>query len=312
MIKRTVEISENPAHLSVRRGQLLVQREGKIVGQVPCEDLGLLLVDHPGTTYSHAALVATAQNGAAVVLCGADHLPQAMMLPLSDHTQVVTRLNLQIETSKPTKKRIWKRIVTAKINAQADNLPEGSTEYKRLRNLATEVKAGDTTNREAQAAKIYWKVWLNQEAEHSPSFEFRRQRHGNAPNNLLNYGYAILRAALGRAIVAAGLHPALGVQHCNRSNAFCLADDLIEPLRPLVDAEVRELFWAGHTELDRNTKQVLLELLTINCKVNQQQGPMMVALHKYVASFVKCLENTQHQLEFPIPCTLTDTETCGS
>ena len=312
MIKRTIEISEQPAHLSVRHSQLLIQREGELIGQVPCEDLGLLLIDHPGTTYSHSALVTATQNGAAVVLCGADHLPQAMMLPLSDHTQVVTRLNLQIETSRPTKKRIWKRIVTAKINAQADNLKEDSAEYKRLRNLANEVKAGDTTNREAQAAKIYWNVWLNEKAEEASQHEFRRQRQGEAPNNFLNYGYAILRAALGRAIVAAGLHPALGVQHSNRSNAFCLADDLIEPLRPLVDAEVRELFIAGHTELDRNTKQILLELLTINCRVNDQQGPLMVALHKYVASFVKCLENPQHNLEFPIPCTLTDTEICGS
>jgi len=312
MIKRTIEISQHPAHLSVRRGQLLIQREGEIVGQVPCEDLGLLLIDHPGTTFSHSALVTTTQNGAAVVLCGADHLPQAMMLPLGDHTQIVTRLNLQIETSKPTKKRIWKRIVTAKINAQADNLIEGSTEQKRLRNLANEVKTGDTTNREAQAAKIYWQVWLNQEEENLSSFEFRRQREGDAPNNLLNYGYAILRAALGRAIVAAGLHPALGVQHSNRSNAFCLADDLIEPLRPLVDAEVRNLYWAGHTDLDRNTKQSLLELLTISCKLNDQQGPLMVALHKYIASFVKSLENRSNQLEFPIPCTLTDTEICGS
>lgn len=312
MIKRTIEISQQSAHLSVRRGQLLIQREGEIVGQVPCEDLGMLLIDHPGTTYSHSALITTTQNGAAVVLCGADHLPQAMMLPLSDHTQVVTRLNLQIETSKPTKKRIWKTIVVAKINAQADNLPEDSPACKRLRNLAAEVKSGDSTNREAQAAKIYWQVWLNQNLECSQQYEFRRQRQGNAPNNFLNYGYAILRAALGRAIVAAGLHPALGVQHSNRSNAFCLADDLIEPLRPLVDAEVRELFWAGHTDLDQHTKQSLLELLTIDCKVNQQQGPLMVALHKYVASFIKCLENPGNQLEFPIPCTSTDTETCGS
>lgn len=312
MIKRTVEISQRAMHLSIRHGQLLLHHNGELAGQIPCEDLGLLLIDHPGTTYTHSALVTAAQCGAAVVLCGANHLPQSMLLPMSDHTQVVTRLNLQIEASKPTKKRIWKQIVIAKINAQAENLNSTSPEYKRLRNLASEVKTGDSTNREAQAAKIYWKSWLYNESDREPLNAFRRLRNGHAPNNFLNYGYAILRAALGRAIVAAGLHPALGVQHSNRSNAFCLADDLIEPLRPWVDQSVRELYFAEHTDLDQYTKQVLLELLTIPCKVNDQQGPLMVALQKYVASFVKCLEDPRNQLEFPVSCSLTDIETCGS
>lgn len=309
MIKRTIEISDRAAHLSVRRGQLLIQHQNEIVGQVPCEDLGVLVIDHPGTTYTHSALTSVANSGAALVLCGQDHLPQSILLPLADHTQVVSRLNLQINASKPTQKRLWKSIIVAKINGQAANLQEGSSERKRLEELAKEVKSGDTTNREGQAAKIYWKAWLSNHVDDGNPF--RRMRDGVAPNNLLNYGYAIMRAALGRAVVAAGLQPALGIQHSHRANSFCLVDDLIEPLRPWVDLIVRDLFRGGHSEIDRYTKQAVLEMLTVRCQMDDQIGPLMVMLHRYVASFVKSLETGSNQLKIPLLCNSMDTETCG-
>ena len=175
-------------------------------------------------------------------------------------------------------------------------------------NLAAQVRPGDPANTEGQAARIYWQNWLNDLPE---SVDFRREREGNAPNNLLNYGYAIIRAALARSIVAAGLQPALGIQHSHRSNAFCLADDLIEPFRPLVDDTARDLYSAGHTELDRYTKAALLENLTANLQTSQGSSPLLVAMNRYVASFINCLEGSIKELEIPFRCTSRVTETCG-
>jgi CRISPR-associated protein Cas1 len=294
MIKRTIEISREPAHLTVRLDQLVLQRGGETVGSIPCEDIGVVLVDHAGTTYTHAALAQLASADAAVVLCGRDHLPVGILLPLADHSQVVWRIRDQLALSKPARKQLWKQIVQAKVRAQAANLRPGPART-RLLALAREVKSGDTTNIEAQAAKFYW-------SECFEKIVFRRDRFGDGPNPLLNYGYAVLRAAIARAIVAAGLLPALGLHHSNRSNAFCLADDLIEPLRPLVDARVRELLEQGKTELDQPTKAALVELLTLEVRIGGTTGPLLVALQRMVSSLVRCYQGEATELEFPIPC----------
>lgn len=313
MIKKTVEISAEPAHVTVRHRQLTLERDGKTVGSLPCEDLGMVLVDHPGTTYTHAALNALLESDAAVVICGRNHLPHGLLLPFSDHTQVVSRLHDQIEASKPLKKRLWQQIVKAKILAQADNLDESSPQYRKLRTLAREVRSGDAGNREAQASKIYWSVWLDpiEESESVSAERFRRQRHGVAPNNLLNYGYAVIRAAVARSLVSSGLHPALGIHHHNRSNPYCLADDMMEPFRPLVDRVVRELYWNGDTELDRVSKTALLELLTEEVEFEGKSGPFMVQLHSLTASLARCLTGEQEQLEIPRACNSADTVSCG-
>lgn len=295
MIKRTVEISREPAHLTVRLKQLLIQRQGDTVASLPCEDVGMVVVDHPGTTYSHAALASLAQSDAVLVVCGADHLPAALLLPLSDHSQVVWRLNEQIAAPKPLHKRLWQQLVKEKIKAQAHVLAEEQWARRRLLALAREVRSGDSTNTEGQAAKIYWMHWLGDQA-------FRRDQDGEGLNALLNYGYAVLRAAVARAIVTAGLLPALGLHHCNRSNPMCLADDLMEPLRPLVDDRARELFHQGYTELDQEAKARMLELLTTPMQLGETSGPLMVALHRYTASLVRCFQGKAKQLEIPRPC----------
>ncbi|GAB4141343.1 MAG: type II CRISPR-associated endonuclease Cas1 [Planctomycetaceae bacterium] len=302
MIKRTIEISREPAHLAVQKKQLVLKREGDVVGSFPCEDLGMVVVDHPQTTYTHTCLSALADSGAVLVVCGQNHLPSAVLLPLSDHSQVVWRVNDQVSVKKPVRKRLWKQIIQTKIRAQAANLTEGSSPRKKLMALAAEVKSGDSTNREAQAARIYWANWLIHPDHEISDEQFRRQRNGEAPNSLLNYGYAILRAAIARTLVSSGLLPSLGIQHSNRSNAFCLADDLIEPLRPLVDHRVRELYWSGQTELDQPTKASLLEILTIPVITNRRQGPLMVALHSMTASLARCYEGTDNEIEIPVPC----------
>jgi CRISPR-associated protein Cas1 len=314
MIKRTIEISAAPAHLTTRNHQLVLQRDGETIGSFPCEDLGMVVVDHPGTTFSHAALASLMKSDAVLVVCGRNHLPAGLLLPCAEHTQVVWRIHEQIRVKRPVRKRLWQQLIRAKILAQAGNLAADSAPFRRLRNLARDVRSGDPTNAEAQAAKIYWSSWLvnvDEPHDQSPS-TFRRDQDGEGANALLNYGYAIVRAALARALVSAGLLPALGLKHANRSNAFCLADDLVEPLRPIVDHRVRELLWAGQTELDRATKAALLELLTAEVRTGNRTGPLMVAMHAFVSSLVSCYQGTSQTLEIPVRCRSADTVACGS
>lgn len=347
MIKRTIEISREPAHLSLRLGQLVLEREHQPVSMIPCEDLGMVVVDHSQVSYTHSALAALVEHDAVVVVCGKNHLPAGLLLPMTDHSEVVWRLHDQIAVSKPLRKQLWRQIVQAKIRAQANNVPAGTPERTRLLELARTVRSGDVTNHEAQAARVYWSAWLSDDEQcrsrmavtcltTTPSAcarsaidpeapyadnvgvkqtdvattsasgtprqrpPFRRDANGDdAINVLLNYGYSVLRAAVARAIVMAGLHPAFGLQHQNRGNLFCLADDLLEPLRPLVDARVRELICLGKTALSPITKAALLQLLTNEASTGGEAGPLMVTLHRFVASLVKCYSGECEQLEIP-------------
>jgi CRISPR-associated protein Cas1 len=313
MIKRTIEVSREPAHLSVRLKQLLLTRGDQTVGAFPCEDVGVVVVDHPQATYTHAALAELADANATLVVCGRNHLPVAVLLPLADHSQVVWRIQEQLAIGKPLRKRLWAQIVKAKIRAQAENLARDAPPRRRLAHLATTVRSGDPANVEAQAARVYWSAWLvNAPEDHSPLPPFRRDPDGDGANALLNYGYAILRAAVARALVAAGLLPALGLHHRHRANSFCLADDLLEPLRPIVDARARELLWRGQSELDQGAKAALLELLSLSVETAGVNGPLWVALHRYAASLVECYQGQSRRLEIPRPCKSADTDACGS
>jgi CRISPR-associated protein Cas1 len=309
VIKRTIEISSAPTHVTSRLKQLVLERDGATIGSIPCEDLGVVVVDHPQTTYTHAALASLVESDAVMVICGRNHLPHGILLPLTDHSQVVWRIAEQVAISKPLQKRLWQQIVRAKVLAQAGNLPRDSAAYRKLAELARQVRSGDPTNIEAQAARIYWSAWLDTpDDQPPPEFRdfapapFRRDPDGDGINSLLNYGYAILRAAVARVLVASGLLPALGLHHSNRSNAFCLADDLLEPLRPLVDERVRELKRAGGVELTPTTKSALLSLLTLTVRYDGQTGPLLVSLHRYVASLVNCFQGTAESLEIPTRC----------
>ena len=218
-----------------------------------------MLVDQPQTTYSHAALAALAESDAVLVVCGRNHLPAAILLPLADHSQVVWRINEQLAVSRPLAKATLEAARAAKIRGQAANLARGTPgPLQAARALPGEVRSGDPTNLEAQAARVYWQSYL-------PDEVFRRDADASGLNSLLNYGYAVVRAALARAIVAAGMLPSLGLNHSNRSNAFCLADDLIEPLRPLVDDRARELYRQGHNELTTEAKAGLLSCWPTTC-----------------------------------------------
>ncbi len=299
MIKRTIEISQNPAHLSVRLDQLLIQPHDQPVekqASIPCEDIGILIVDHQRNTYSHTVLANLAEHGGVMVVCGRNHMPASILLPIADHTQVVWRVNDQIAISRPLQKQLWQQLVQAKIRGQAANLEHDETLQRKLKAIARNVRSGDAGNAEAYASRLYWQSWLG------PEHTFRRNQDRKAPppNNLLNYGYAVLRATIARAIVAAGLMPMLGLHHSNRSNAFCLADDLIEPFRPMVDRRARHLFTTGQRELSQATKAGLLQLLAEPVYLNDEKGPLMVSVQKMVSSLVKCYEGSSRTLEIPI------------
>ena len=291
MIKRTVEISGHGNHLSVAMGALLVERDGQVVGRIPIEDIGVLILDSTRTTYTHSAIAEPLAAGAVIIPCGRDHLPAGLFLPQTNTLQT-QRLLSQARAPLPLLKALWKQVVQSKIANQAAVIPPENPARGLLKRLISEVRSGDPGNVEAQAAKAYWQALF-------PDVEFRRSREGLPPNNLLNYGYMVIRACVARAICAAGLHPSLGLHHCNRSNAFCLADDLVEPLRPLVDAAVVRLWGRGQSELDRDTKTELLSLLTAEIEVAGIKGPLMVALERMTASLVRCYAGEQKQLELP-------------
>lgn len=311
MIKRTIEISREPCYLTSRLDQLIVQpfeAPKDDATSIPAEDIGVVVVDHAQVTYSHGALQTLLRHGACVVICGRDHQPAGLLLPISSHTQQVERLQTQIAASKPTIKRLWQQVVSAKVKAQSGHLkllvPDNPrsliTARRKLDNLAGQVKSGDTTNIEAQAAKVYWAAWRACGGEAMRGW--RRAPDGTDPLNAhLNYGYAILRAAVARALVAAGLQPALGLHHRNRSNAFCLADDLMEPLRPLIEREAIALMREERLELDQPNKARLLSTLTADVVMGDQHGPLMVQLHRMTASLVRCLDGENKQLAIPWP-----------
>jgi len=297
MIKRTIEISSKPTHVRVKNRQLVLeQREGnqKESTSIPCEDIGVFVVDQPQTTYTHGALCELMDRGSVLIVCGRDHLPSGLLLPLPNHTEVVWRIQEQIGIGKPLQKQLWQQLVRAKIRGQAANLIEGSAERTKLVALSRKVRSGDPSNVESQAARVYWSAWLDDETE------FRRNPNGKDPlNSMLNYGYSVIRGALARSIVAAGLTPAIGLHHSNRSNAFCLADDLLEPLRPLVDRKVRDLHKQGQTQIDRTAKAALLNVLVENVTVRGQSGPLLVALHRMVASLIRCFEGQDKKIVVP-------------
>lgn len=318
MIKRTIEISREPAHLAVRDGQLLILRKDEppqrlparppnLAGSIPCEDIGVVMVDSRETTYSHSALAQLAEHGAAVVVCGRDHHPAGLYLPISSNTQLLSRLEAQLSASKPVQKRLWATIVAAKVRAQAEALPGGPGARfddcrGRLLHMARNVKSGDTSNIEAQAAAAYWPVLFSACPEVAQPFRRKAgDRSALPPNNLLDYGYSAVRAAVARSLVSAGLLPALGIKHRGRSNPFCLADDLMEPLRPLIDRRVRWLAERGEFTLDRETKAELLEVLTVEVQTGEAAGPLLVAMQRYVASFIRVLSGEETTLAVPTP-----------
>jgi CRISP-associated protein Cas1 len=295
VIKRIVEISSARTHLSVRYGQLVIKDNGNELSQIPCEDIGVLLIDHQGTSYTHCVFTELLDHGAAIVLCGGNHHPAGMLLPLDSHTEQNERFREQIQAKEPIKKQLWRQIVRAKIAHQAKVVGKGTETYDALMILRDRVRSGDPQNVEAQAARKFWPSFLQ-------GIEFRRESEGKPPNNLLNYGYTVMRAAVARALCSAGLLPCLGIHHCNRYNAFCLADDAMEPFRGFVESKVKEICEGnGMPEtLTQDLKARLLEVLYQPVTIGEFEGPLMVGLHRTMASLQRCFAGEQKELELPV------------
>ncbi len=292
MIKRIVEIS-NPARLTLKNQQMVVEREGFETITVPIEDLGILILDHLQISHTQGLLTACSENNVAVLICDKKHLPSAIFLPLDGNSLHSKTIAQQIQITEPIRKRLWQAIIQAKIREQAKVLLNTIGDSHPLPALASRVKSGDPENIEAQAARIYWQKLFGD--------DFRRNPDAADINSLLNYGYAIMRAAVARAIVSTGLHPSLGLHHHNQYNSFCLADDLLEPLRPAVDTKVYGLCKSiqGEPELTTDNKRALLEVLSRDCMINNQRLPIMTALHHYAASIRKAICGEDKKVEIP-------------
>ena len=293
MVGRVIEVASEGCYLSRYRGFMTVSRQGVEQGRVALDDMGVLLCNAHGLTYSNNLLTELARRGVAVVLCGPNHLPVSWLWPLEGHHVQALRMRRQLEASKPLGKRLWQAIVRAKIAQQQHVLDLLQAPSDDFRDLARRVRSGDPDNVEAQAARRYWPRLFGP--------DFRRERFGASPNPFLNYGYTVLRSTVARAIVAAGLHPSLGVHHHNRANPMCLVDDLMEPFRPLVDYTVVQLVVAGYAEVTPTTKRELSGALTIDLATERGTTPLATCIERAAQSLAQSFEDGKPALVFPGP-----------
>jgi len=295
MIKRTLFFG-NPAYLSTKNEQLHItfpdkEKESK---NIPIEDIGFVVLEHPQITISNRLLEKLTLNHAAIINCNAQHTPIGMLMPFNGHTEQNERVRYQIEASLPLKKNLWQQTVQAKIKNQAALLSARGVEVQNMKYWAKEVTSGDVLNHEARAAAYYWKHLFCID-------EFTRQRQGIAPNNLLNYGYAILRAVCARALVSSGLLPVLGIHHANKYNAYCLVDDIMEPYRPYVDMVVCYIV-DNHDDIEELTtelKQELLSIPALDVVIDGKKSPLMTAMSRTTYSLYECYAGFSRKLLYP-------------
>lgn len=295
MLRKTLEFSTPGTRLSVAHKQLVVERPGLPKVTRPVEDLGVVIVDDARAVYTQAVFLELLEAGATVLVSGRDHLPAGMMLPVAAHHAQTERHRAQIEAGAPVRKRVWQALVRAKIGQQASVLSHFTGDDGGLAAMARRVRSGDTGNLEAQAAQRYWPRLFGK--------LFRRERQAEGINALLNYGYAVVRAAVARAVVAAGLIPSLGVHHRHRGNPFCLADDLLEPYRPYIDWRVR-LSAGNHggpvpRVSDQDTRAALLSLLNETIHICGRREPLLLALRTSAASLCRALTGGNRTLALP-------------
>ncbi len=288
-----IDIATDGRHLSRDRGFLKVEEGGAEVGRVPLDQIAAIIVHAHGITWTNSLLVELAGRGAMLVLCAANHQPRALLWPLEGHHAQGARMRAQWSAKAPMLKQAWKQIVYTKVRMQAATLAAFGQSPARLEQLSRQIKSGDSSNIEAQAARHYWPLLMG------PSF--RRNPDAADINALLNYGYTVLRAATSRAIVAAGLHPTIGLHHSNRGNAFALADDLMEPFRPLVDATVCNIARAEGAEVTPGAKQALVRLIALDLPLGSVTSPLSVALGKLATSLALSFETGRLDLALPSP-----------
>ena len=294
MVERIVDIATDGQHVRLYRGFLIVERDGTEVGRVPLDDVHALIVHAHDVTWTGNLVAALAERGAPTVFCAANHSPVAVTLPIEGHHAQAARMRAQLAASVPLQKQLWRRIVSAKIAMQGALLDfRGSNGGAALTFMARRVKSGDPQNLEAQAARRYWPALFGK--------DFRRDRDAGGINTLLNYGYAVMRATIARAVVAAGLHPTVGIQHSNRGNAFALADDLVEPFRPLVDALVAVMVAEGIDALDPEGKRRMARLIALDLRIGNETSPVSIAAQRLAQSLAKAFASGRPELTLFAP-----------
>lgn len=292
MIKRVL-CFENPARLSLKLAQMVVDREGDM-RTVPIEDVGVVILDHKQITITHALIDALLANNVAIVTSNDKHMPVGLMLPLDGNTLQSERFRAQIDASEPLKKQMWQQTIVAKILGQAHILGEQGIEHTNMLAWAKTVRSGDADNLEARAAAYYWRNMFEKDT-------FIRDPQGLPPNNLLNYGYSIVRAMMARALVGAGLLPTFGIHHHSRYDAYCLADDIMEPYRPFVDRVVLDMWEQGDITSDilQGQKRQLLNITTMDVSINGHRSPMMLAIQTTAQSVQKCFSGEARKIIYP-------------
>ena len=291
MIPRIVDVSENGRFIAKHRGFITIKQGDEFYGEVPLDDVGVLMISAFGATCTKDALVSLAERGAVTVLCGSKGMPSALVLPVNANYESALRVRVQTQASQPLKKRLWQAIVTAKLRHQSEVLRFFGEQEKanQIEVYAKQVQSGDPKNREASGARVYWKSLFGN--------EFSRNTEGDWPNSLLNYGYALLRACTARAICAAGLNPIFGIHHQNYTNPFPLADDVMEPYRPLVDYYAKQAIAAGITDMSPAAKQMISAFLWADLYFEGENTPFYVAMERLAFSLVNSFKSKKSQVK---------------
>ena len=307
MIKRTLYFGNN-AYLHTKDNQLVVEFADKDKGQalVPIEDVGVVILDAFQLTISQNLITKLLENNVALITCDHKHMPQGLMLNLESHHVQQERFGIQLSASQPLKKQLWQQTIKAKIANQSALLASKTVisgqELLKMEYWKNAVKSGDPGNVEGRAAAFYWSMLFNRYVS-----DFKRGRFEEEPNNLLNYGYSILRAITARSLVSSGLLPTFGIHHKNRYNAYALADDIMEPYRPYIDQIVLEIMEdhyhekdeTGNIELTPEIKRELLQIATIDVRIKGESSPLMIGLQRTTASLFACFEGTKKKILFP-------------
>ena len=292
MIKRVL-CFENPARLSLKLAQMVVELQD-VTRTLPIEDIGVVILDHKQITITHALIDALLANNVAIITSNDKHLPVGLMLPLDGNTLQSERFRAQIDASEPLKKQMWQQTIVAKILGQAHVLGTQLIKHNNMLKWAKDVRSGDTENMEARAAAFYWRNMFEKDV-------FIRDPQGLPPNNLLNYGYSIVRAMMARALVGTGLLPTLGIHHHSRYDAYCLADDIMEPYRPFVDMKVLEMWKNGGitSDISSDQKRELLGITTMDVSISGHRSPMMLAIQTTAQSVQKCYSGEARKIIYP-------------
>lgn len=296
MIGRIVEVADDSRHLFMHRGFMVVQDsegERKELGQVPLDDIAAVIANAHGLSYTNNLLVALSERGAPFVLCAANHNAVGMLLPIDGNFEQAKRIEAQIAASLPTHKRLWAAVVRSKLEQQAAALEATGAPTAPLAALVSKVKSGDPENIEAQGAQRYWRLLFGD--------AFRRDQDGGGVNGLLNYGYTVLRACTARSVIAAGLHPSIGLHHSNDNNAMRLVDDVMEPFRPVIDLKVWHLRRNDEDQVTPETKRALVRTLYDDIQTDAGATPVMVCTQKLATSLAQVYLGERDKLDLPLP-----------